>query len=74
MYNDINISYVNMPDSVKACTIPNCTDDSYIIIINAKLSSSARQRALQHELQHIKRDDCYNDTEIAETLENNIKN
>lgn len=74
MYYDIQYITVNLPDKVKACTVPNNENDGYIIIVNAKLSSSAQKRAIKHELQHIYGDDCYNDTEVAETLEEKIVN
>lgn len=72
MYNDVNVIIADLPDKIKACTVPNCDPDSYTVIVNARLSYSGRQRAIKHELQHINKDDCYNDTEIAETLENKI--
>lgn len=36
------------------------------IYINDLLSPAARKRALEHELQHISRDDFYNDHSIEE--------
>lgn len=69
MYYDITYIHANLPDTVEACTIPDTDNYGYIIVINAKLSVNAKRRAIKHELEHIKKDDCYNDTEIAETLE-----
>ncbi len=69
MYYDFRCIYVNLPDTVHACTVPDPYDDSYIIVVNSKLAHNAQERAIKHELEHIRKDDCYNDKEVAETLE-----
>ena len=69
MFYDIDYRYVNLPDTVQACTIPDPYTDGYIIVVNSKLAHNAKQRAIRHELEHIRKDDCYNDKEVAETLE-----
>ncbi len=63
MWNDIFVRYVEFPDSVRAVTIPNddCTFDIYI---NICLPDELQICALQHELQHIKKDHFYNDDPV----------
>ncbi len=62
------VRYVFLPYSIKAVTIPNddCTFDIYI---NIGISEMARQKALEHELNHIRKNHFYDDHQTVEEQE-----
>lgn len=67
---DIRYAYVSMPNSVKACVVPDSIGTGYTIVINSRLSEEGKVRAIKHELKHINCDDCFNEIEVTEQLEN----
>ena len=64
MGNNIFVRMVPFPAHVRAVTIPNndCTFDIYI---NSNLPEELQQKALQHELNHIRMDHFYNSDPVA---------
>lgn len=64
MGSNIFIRLVKLPsDSVRAVTIPN-DDGTFDIYINARLPEELQRKALEHELNHIRKDHFYNDDPI----------
>lgn len=63
MGSNIFIRFVPLPEAVRAVTLPNddCTFDIYV---NANLPDELKQRAIDHELEHIQRDHFYNDDPV----------
>lgn len=51
-----NIQYCDLPTTVHSFVRAN-PDDTYTIVINARLSNDARLEAYNHELEHIKNGD-----------------
>lgn len=58
MTPDITVYLVDMPVNEAVCP---CGPFSWCIYINAQLSHEGRQKALQHALEHIQRDDFSRD-------------
>lgn len=52
-----------LPYAVRAVTLPN-DDGTFDIYINANLPDELRQKALDHELEHILKDHFYNDDPV----------
>ena len=52
----VNVFLVDFPNSGREMIIPN-EDDSYTILINAKLSYESQLKAYEHAMQHILNDD-----------------
>lgn len=63
MGSNIFIRLIPLPDTVRAVTIPN-DDGTFDIYINQNLPDELRNRALNHELEHIRRDHFYNDDPV----------
>lgn len=63
MGSNIFIRLIPLPDTVRAVTIPN-DDGTFDIYINQNLPDELRNRALNHELEHICRDHFYNDDPV----------
>ena len=64
MGSNIFIRIVKLPsDSVRAVTIPN-DDGTFDIYINARLPEELQRKALEHELNHIRKDHFYNDDPV----------
>ena len=61
---DYCVRYINLPISIRGITVFN--GDFYNIYINAKLSYEEQQRAIHHELTHVKRNDFYSEAAIEE--------
>ena len=61
---DYCIRYVALPPTVRGMTA--CADGFYNVYINACLSYEEQQKAIKHELEHIKRNDFYSDAPIGE--------
>lgn len=61
--NEYVVRLIDLPCAVKAMT---ALDDEGFpnIYINSKLSQEAQYKALKHELNHLDRDDFYNDLDI----------
>ena len=65
MYDDCIIRLLDMPCSVKAMTALD--EDGYFnIYLNSKLSREEQQKAVMHELVHIRKDDFRNALDIRE--------
>jgi hypothetical protein len=54
---------VPLPLAVRAVTLPN-DDGTFDIYINANLPQELQDRALQHELNHIRKDHFYNEDPV----------
>lgn len=66
MTDEYYIRRVPFPNrSVHAATYPN-DDGTFDIYVNALLSESEQQRALEHELRHIRLGHFYSDAPLAE--------
>lgn len=63
---DYCVREVPLPYGVKGCVTPNADDDGFSIYINSRLSEDQKRKALEHEVDHIKNDDFYNDKPIEE--------
>lgn len=61
--NEYVVRLIDLPCAVKAVT---ALDDEGLanIYLNAKLSQETQRKALKHELNHLDRDDFYNDLDI----------
>jgi hypothetical protein len=55
--NDVFIYKVPLPAKIKGATI--LKDDDYIVFINELLSEISQEKALNHELRHIKHNHLY---------------
>ncbi len=66
MTDEYYIRRVPFPNrSVHAATYPN-DDGTFDIYVNALLSEAEQQRALEHELRHIRLGHFYSDASLAE--------
>lgn len=66
MTDEYFIRRVEFPNrSVRAATFPN-DDGTFDIYVNTLLSESEQQRALEHELRHIRLGHFYSDAPLAE--------
>lgn len=66
MTDNIFVRYLAFPNtSVKAATYPN-DDGSYDIYVNTLLSPAQQEKALQHELEHIRLGHFYSDSPIEQ--------
>ncbi len=63
MGNNIFVRSVPLPEAVRAVVLPN-DDGTFDIYINSTLPEELQQRALDHELEHIRRDHFYNDDPV----------
>lgn len=54
---------VPLPEAVRAVTLPN-DDGTFDIYLNSRLPDELQQKALAHELEHIKQDHFYNDDPV----------
>lgn len=64
MGNYIFVRMIGLPDTVPAVVLPN-DDGTFDIYINANLPEEMQNRALEHELEHIRRDHLYNDDPVG---------
>ena len=60
---DVFIRKAPLPAKIRGVTIVR--DDDYIVIVNENLSPSARRKAVQHEIRHIKRGHFYSDDTVG---------
>ena len=65
MGNYIFVRMIALPVSVPAVTIPN-DDGTFNVYINADLPELIQNRALEHELEHIRLDHFYNEDPVAQ--------
>lgn len=63
MGSSVFIRTVRLPEAVRAVTIPN-DDGTFDIYINEVIPQELQQRALEHELEHIRKDHFYNDDPV----------
>ncbi len=64
--DDIFIHELQLPMCIHATTLPDSNGD-FTILLNSLLCRKAKQKALEHELVHIKKDHFYDDCmEIAD--------
>lgn len=63
--SDYTVRLVDLPPSIGGMVTPN-DDVTFNIYINARLAIDQQQKAMKHELEHIERDDFYNDLPISE--------
>ena len=60
----IFVRHLKLPsDRVRAVTIPN-DDGTFDIYINSRLPEELQQKALEHELNHIRKDHFYNEDPV----------
>jgi Zn-dependent peptidase ImmA (M78 family) len=57
------IREASLPMCIRGFIMPDM-DGNYNIYINDKLSEERRQITIEHELQHLKCDDCYCDLPV----------
>lgn len=55
---DVNVRYVEFPQTVEGVTIPN-PDGTFDIYINDVFCDEKKKAILQHELEHLHRDHFY---------------
>ena len=60
---NVFVRLVPLPDAVRAVTIPN-NDSTFDVYVNSILPEELQNRALEHELQHIKQDHFYNEDPV----------
>ena len=63
MGTNIFVRTVVLPEAVRAVVLPN-DDGTFDIYINEHLPRELQQKALEHELIHIRRDHFYNDDPV----------
>ncbi|MBQ3146833.1 MAG: hypothetical protein IJB91_03800 [Oscillospiraceae bacterium] len=63
MGNNIFVRSIPLPEAVKAVVLPN-DDGTFDIYINSNLPEEVQQKALVHELEHIRRNHFYNDDPV----------
>lgn len=63
--DDVCVRMVALPFSVRAVTIPN-DDNTFDIYINAGLPMELQNKALEHELMHIRKDHFYDDCPVGQ--------
>lgn len=64
MGNYIFVRMITLPETVPAVVLPN-DDGTFDIYINAILPDEVQNKALEHELEHIRRDHLYNDDPVG---------
>lgn len=71
---DLRIVRVKMPIRVHGYAVKSCQPDGdfYTAIINEDLSEEATQRAVLHEIQHVKEDDFTSEYSVSE-IESKMK-
>lgn len=63
------IRYIDLPCSINAMTIMD-NDGFFNIYVNGRLDYDSQQIAIQHELNHIRRDDFYKSDVPINQIEN----
>lgn len=68
---DIFIRGLSLPGKVRGVTVE--VQDDFIVFINTNLCPETQQRAIQHEIKHIKSDHFYQDSPVViNELEANV--
>jgi len=65
------VRYIHLPSTVYGVTVKDENGD-FNVYINENLSAPARDRAIEHEMKHIKRGDFDDETSSIEDLEKNM--
>lgn len=63
MGSNIIVRLISLPVTVRAVTLPN-DDGTFDIYINTNLPEELKQKALDHELGHIRKDHFYNEDPV----------
>ena len=63
MGTNIFVRLVPFPKTIRAVTLPN-DDGTFDIYINSNLPEELQHRALNHELEHIRKNHFYNDDPV----------
>lgn len=63
MGSNIFVRSIPLPEAVKAVVLPN-DDGTFDIYLNSILPEEIQQRALTHELAHIRKDHFYNNDPV----------
>lgn len=65
--NNVNVKYVDLPCTIRAMTVRDCTDDEhYTIVLNSRMSSEMNRTSYLHEIEHIDNDDFQSDLSVQE--------
>ena len=59
----IFVRTIPLPEAIRAVTLPN-DDGTFDIYVNGNLPDELQQKALDHELRHIRKDHFYNDDPV----------
>lgn len=59
------VRLIELPEKVRGMTVVDA-DGFANIYLNARSSLAEQQKALRHELEHVRRDDVYSDVGIRE--------
>lgn len=63
--HSITVRTLELPYRVKAVTLPEC-DGRFDVYVNSALSPADQQKALRHELEHIRGGHFYSCAPVAE--------
>lgn len=63
MGTNIFVRMIPLPKAIRAVVLPN-DDGTFDIYINETLPEEIQNKALEHELEHIRRDHLYNDDPV----------
>ena len=61
----IYVRMIPLPDKVRDCTIPN-DDATFDVYVNSRLPEEWQEKALQHELRHIRMGHFYNSDPVEQ--------
>lgn len=61
---DLHFKSFPMPQKVKGFLKNN--DGNFLIVVNSNISQEAQKKAIEHEVNHLVRDDLYSDDELSE--------
>ena len=67
--DEVYVRLVRLPSTICGVTVKDENGD-FNVYINSNLSTSAQNRALEHEMKHIERGDFYSDLGIEKLEEN----
>ena len=65
MGNYIFVRMIPLPKAIRAVVLPN-DDGTFDIYLNSNLPEEIQNKALEHELEHIKQDHLYNNDPVAQ--------
>lgn len=72
--NQAFVHYIDMPTTIKAYTVMN-NDDTYTIILNARLTDEQHLKSYYHEMKHIENGDYEknNSVGLIEIIAHNLQ-